>query len=78
MFREKLHPHPNLTAKPLPLHSNHLEQIGYAPGDQLLDEEARHDRLARARVIGEQEAQRLTRQHGLIDRGDLVRQRFDQ
>ena len=48
-----------------------------AAGDQLLDEQARHDRLAGAGVVGEQEAQRLARQHGLVDGGDLVRQRFD-
>ena len=34
-----------------------------AAGDQLLDEQARHDGLAGARIVGEQEAQRLTRQH---------------
>ncbi len=45
-----------------------------AAGDQLLDEQARHDRLARARVVSEQEAERLARQHGLIDGRDLVRQ----
>ena len=48
-----------------------------AAGDQLLDQQARHDRLAGARVVGEQEAQRLPRQHGLVDRRDLVRQRLD-
>ncbi len=49
-----------------------------AAGDQLLDEQARHDRLAGAGVVGEQEAQRLARQHRLVDGGDLVRQRLDQ
>ena len=49
-----------------------------AAGDQLLDEEAGHDGLARAGVVREQEAQRLARQHRLVDRGDLVRQRLDQ
>ena len=29
-------------------------------------------------IIGEQEAQRLTWEHGLVDRRDLVRQRFDE
>ena len=48
-----------------------------AAGDQLLDEQARHDRLAGARVVGEQEAQRLARQHRLVDGRDLVRQRLD-
>ena len=49
-----------------------------AAGDQLLDEQAGHDRLAGAGVVGEQEAQRLARQHRLVDGGDLVRQRLDQ
>ncbi len=44
--------------------------------DQLLDEEPGHDRLAGARVVGEQEAQGLARQHRLVDRGDLVGQRL--
>ena len=43
-----------------------------APGDQLLDEEASHDGLARAWIVGEEEPQRLPRQHGLVDRRDLV------
>ena len=46
-------------------------------GDQLLDEQPRHDGLARARVIGEQEAEGLPGQHGFVDRGDLMRQRLD-
>ena len=49
-----------------------------AAGDQLLDEQAGHDGLAGAGVVGQQEAQRLARQHGLVDGGDLVRQRLDQ
>ena len=48
-----------------------------AAGDQLLDEQARHDGLAGAGIVGEQEAQRLARQHGLVDGRDLVRQRLD-
>ena len=48
-----------------------------AAGDQLLDEQARHDGLAGARIVGEQEAQRLARQHRLVDGRDLVRQRLD-
>ena len=46
-----------------------------AASDQLLDEEAGHDRLAGAGVVGEKEPERLARQHRLVDRGDLVRQR---
>jgi len=41
-------------------------------GDKLLDEQPRHDRLARARVVRQQEAQRLAAQHPLVDGGDLV------
>ena len=48
-----------------------------AAGDELLDQQPRHDGLARAGVVGEQEAQRLTRQHRVVDAGDLVRQRVD-
>ena len=46
-------------------------------GNQLLDEQPRHDGLAGARVVGEQEAQGLPRQHRFVDRGDLMRQRLD-
>jgi hypothetical protein len=49
-----------------------------APGDQLLDQEARHDRLAGARVVGQQKPQRLPGEHGLVDGGDLVGRRIDQ
>ena len=48
-----------------------------AARDQLLHEKAGHDGLAGTRVIGEQEAQRLARQHRLVDRRDLMRQRID-
>ena len=48
-----------------------------APDQQLLDEQARHDRLAGARIVGEQEAQRLAREHLAIDRRDLMRQCLD-
>ena len=44
-----------------------------AARDQFLDEQSRHDGLARTWVIGEQKAQRLTWEHGLIDGRDLVR-----
>ncbi len=49
-----------------------------AADDELADEEPGHDRLAGAGVVGEQEAQRLAREHLLVDGGDLVRQRFDE
>lgn len=43
--------------------------------DQLLDEQTGHDCFARSRIVGEEESQRLLRQHGFVDRRDLVRQR---
>ena len=49
-----------------------------AARDQLLDQEAGHDRLAGPGIIREQEAQRLARQHLLVDRGDLVGEGIDQ
>ncbi len=67
-----------------------LPLLGEAPGTddeaaleiasrhQLLDEEAGHDRLAGAGVVGQQEAQRLAGQHLLVDGHDLVRQRLDE
>ena len=57
--------------------TDHEAAFQIAAGDQLLDQQARHDRLARARVVGEEETQRLPRQHRLVDCGDLVRQRFE-
>ena len=51
--------------------------IEVAAQHQLADVEARHDRLAGAGVVGEQEPQRLQRQEPAVDRLDLVRQRLD-
>ena len=48
-----------------------------AAGDQLLDEEAGHDGLAGARIVGEEEAQGRAGQHGLVDGGDLVGKGLD-
>ena len=48
-----------------------------AAGDQLFDEQAGHDRLAGAGIVGQKEAQRRTGQHGLVDGGDLVGERLD-
>ncbi len=45
--------------------------------DQLLDVEARHDRLAGAGIVGEQEAQRCARQQLAVDRAQLMGQRPD-
>lgn len=41
--------------------------------DELLDEEAGHDRLPGPRIVGQEEPQRLTREHGFVDSGDLMR-----
>ena len=44
-----------------------------AAQEQLLDQEPRHDGLAGAWIVGEQEPERQPRKHLLIDRADLVR-----
>ena len=48
-----------------------------AADQELLDEQSRHDGLAGAWIVGEQEAQRLTRKHFAVNGRDLVRQRLD-
>ncbi len=48
-----------------------------AADHELLDEQAGHDGLAGAGIVGEQEVQRLAREHLLVHRRDLVRQRQD-
>ncbi len=48
-----------------------------AADHELLDVETGHDRLAGARIVGQEEAQRLSRQHHAVDRFDLVRERVD-
>ena len=45
-----------------------------AADDQLLQEQARHDGFARARIVGQNIAQRQPGQHFLIDRRNLMRQ----
>ena len=45
--------------------------------DQLLQIQPRHDRLARAGVVGQQEPQRDTWQQFIVDRTNLVRQRIN-
>ena len=52
--------------------------VQVAPGHQLLDEEARHDGFTCARVVGQQETERLPWQHRVVNRRDLVRERIDQ
>jgi hypothetical protein len=45
-----------------------------ASDHEFLDQEPCHDRLSRAGIVGEQEPQRLTRQHLAVHGRDLVRQ----
>ena len=49
-----------------------------AAGDEFLDEEAGHDGLAGAGVVGEQEAQGLAGEHGFVDGDDLVGEGIDE
>ncbi len=53
------------------------DALGVGPHQQFTDEQPGHDRFARAGVVCQHVAQGLARQHGFIDGGDLVRQRFD-
>ncbi len=46
------------------------------PHDEFADVKARHDGLARARVVSENKPQWLTRQHGFVNSGDLMRERL--
>ena len=48
-----------------------------AAGQHLLDEQARHDGLARAGVVRQNEAERHLGQHFLVHGRNLVRQRVD-
>jgi nitrite reductase/ring-hydroxylating ferredoxin subunit len=58
------------------LDSNHVS-FEVTANQQFLDEQPRHDGLAGARIVGEQETQRLPRQHFAVNGGDLVGQRLD-
>ena len=49
-----------------------------AAGEHLADVEPRHDRLARARLVRQQEAQAGLGQHVVVDGDPLVGQRVDQ
>jgi hypothetical protein len=49
---------------------------GVGAHDEFTDIKPRHDGLARAGVVRQNKAQRLTRQHGFVNSGDLVRQRL--
>ncbi len=57
--------------------SNDENAVRIRPHDEFADVKASHDRLAGARVVGKNEPQWLARQHGFVDRGDLVRKRFN-
>ena len=59
-----------------PTGSDHDHPFAVGTQHQLLDIEAGHDRLARARIVGQQEPQRKPRQQFLIDGADLMRQRI--
>src|SRR6266852_20303 len=48
-----------------------------APDQEFLNKQSCHDGLTGAWIVGEQEAQRLTRKHFAINGRDLVRQRLD-
>ena len=50
--------------------------LGVGTHQQFADEQAGHDGLAGAGVVCQHVAQRLARQHRLVDGRDLVRQRF--
>ena len=54
-------------------HDEHPRGVG--PHDEFADVEARHDRLAGARVVGEDVPQRLPGQERLVDGRDLMGQR---
>ena len=58
--------------------THHQTALQVAAGDQFLHQQSGHDRLAGAGIVGQQEAQRLPRQHRLVHRGDLMRQRLHQ
>jgi hypothetical protein len=54
--------------------ADHKAALKVAARDELLHEQAGHDGLAGARIVGQQETQGLARQHLLVDGGNLVRQ----
>ena len=56
---------------------HHQTAFEVAPDQEFLYEQPGHDRLPRARVVGEQEAQRMAVEHRAVNRGDLVGQRLD-
>ncbi len=57
--------------------ANDQSVLKVAADDQLFDQKAGHDCLTRAGIVREEEAQRLARQHRLVHRPDLMRQRLD-
>ena len=57
--------------------THHQATLQVAARDELLHEQARHDRLSGARIVGQEEAQGLSWQHLPVHRRDLVRQRLD-
>jgi hypothetical protein len=57
--------------------SHHQAPLHVPAQHELLDEESCHDGLAGTRIVREQEPERLTGQHLLVHRTDLVRKRLD-
>jgi len=57
--------------------ANDQAAVEIATQVELLHEEPGHDRFAGARIVGEQEPERLPREHRFVDCRDLVRQRID-
>ena len=59
------------------LHKVGVPHAPLATDQEFFDEQSRHNRLAGARIVGEQEAQRLAGKHFTVNRGDLMRERLD-
>ena len=55
---------------------HHQDALRVGAHDQLTDQQAGHDGLACTGIVGQDEPQRLARQHRLVHRRDLVRQRL--
>ncbi len=58
--------------------ANNEAPLEIAAGNEFLDEQPGHNRLAGARIVSQQKPQWLAREHCFVNRGDLVRQRVDQ
>ena len=56
--------------------ANDETSLKIATNDQFLDQQSRHDRLSSARIVGQEESQRLSGQHGFVHGRNLMRQRI--